>query len=480
MGDNKHGGHGGGHHGGGNGGHGGGGHNGNHNGNHNGGHGQGHGGGGHGGGHHGGHGGGGHEGGREKPTDLGQKVDWMTYSHQQLWEMVNTGVDLKAAGSAQADWATVGKALGEVQELLALAISRSAQAWEGGTADRAREALESVEKWALNTSEHADNVAKCIATEIEHVQTAREMMPPPAPAPPAVTPVEGATGTPVATPVATPTPVATTRSPFVNEVAAPVGHDALTPTERGIGTPRLGGQHGTGAFVGIDTIAAPAVDSVVAADAGHRQAAEVMALFQQNSYAVDRTVPSFAPPVNPVAPPPPPPVVVTGGPVTAPSAQDGVATGGPVAVNNQQQHQQQGNQQRPGGGQQAFGRGGFAGARGGYGGGRGGGPVPVGPVGGGGGGAGSPLSAPGTTSGTLGGDRGSGSGTPGSVTSTFQAPKSVTPQAGMIGAAPMAAPPPVAGGGVGGERDHNRPNYLEDDENVFGLDNKAAPPVIGL
>ncbi|NUS65613.1 MAG: PPE domain-containing protein, partial [Saccharothrix sp.] len=127
-----------------------------------------------------------------KPTDLGQKVDWMTYSHQQLWEMINTGVDLKAAGSAQADWATVGKALGEVQELLAKAIGRTTQAWTGESAERAREALESVEKWALNTSEHADNVAKCIATEIEHVQTAREMMPPPAPAPPVVTPVAGA------------------------------------------------------------------------------------------------------------------------------------------------------------------------------------------------------------------------------------------------------------------------------------------------
>ena len=83
---------------------------------------------------HGGYGhGGGHRGGQGhgKPTDLGQKVDWMTYTHQQLWEMINTGVDLKAAGSAQADWATVGKALGEVQELLAKAISQSSQAWTG-------------------------------------------------------------------------------------------------------------------------------------------------------------------------------------------------------------------------------------------------------------------------------------------------------------------------------------------------------------
>ncbi|MFT7835468.1 PPE domain-containing protein [Saccharothrix sp. BKS2] len=463
MGDNNHGGHRGGGH-------------------HNGGHGH----------HNGGQGGnqgsgqGGNQGaGQEKPSDLGKPVDWMTYSHQALWNMINTGVDLRAAGTAQADWTAVGQALAEVRDLLATAITRSSQAWEGGTADRAREALESVEKWALNTSEHAENVAKCIGTEIEHVQTAREMMPPPAPAPPVVTPVGEVAGTPA--PIA-----ATPRSPLVAggasgglagglaygsptsvDSAGPVlgtsaGHHATT-TGHGVPT-------GRSAFAGIDTIAAPAVESVVVADATHRQAAEVMAMFQQNSYAVDRTVPSFSPPTNPVAPPTPPPVTMI--PPTAPTTG---ADGNPVVVNNTASQQQQ-NNQRPGGAPAAptpFGRGGFAGGRGGYGGGRGGGgggvPSPV--VAGGGGGSAGP-SSPGVVSGAL-GDRGAPAN-PGSVTSQFQAPKSVTPQAGMIGAAPIAAPPPVAGAGGSTERDHNRPGYLEDDDNLFAADRKAAPPVIGL
>ncbi|MFI9008808.1 PPE domain-containing protein [Actinosynnema sp. NPDC053489] len=435
-------------------------------------HGGNHGGGqGHGGQHHGGqHHGGGHD----KPTDLGQKVDWMTYSHQQLWEMINTGVDLKAASSAQADWATVGKALGEVQELLAKAIGQSSQAWTGESAERAREALESVEKWALNTSEHADNVAKCIATEIEHVQTAREMMPPPAPAPPVVTPVADAAG-----PVAAPTPVAAPRSPLLrNRPAEDAGYQAPpSAVGEGILTSPTAPRTTPGAFTGIDSIAAPAIDSVVAADATHRQAAEVMAMFQMNSYEVDRTVPSFAPPTNPLAPPPPPPVVV---PQTPPAADGG---GGQVVVNNtnpaptapqnQNQNHTQSQSQRPGGTPAQFGRGGFAGGRGFGGGGRGVVPTPVGAAGGGGGG---PVAGPGGSTGALNADRGNAN--PGSVTSQFQAPKSVTPQSGMIGAAPMAAPPPVAGGG--NERDRNRPGYLEDDDNVFGVDRKAAPPVIGL
>jgi hypothetical protein len=401
--------------------------------------------------------------GNGKPTDLGQKVDWMTYSHQQLWEMINTGVDLKAASSAQADWTTVAKALGEVQELLAKAISQSSQAWAGESAELAREALESVEKWALNTSDHADNVAKCIATEIEHVQTAREMMPPPAPAPPVVTPVAGASPAPVATP--TPTPVAVPRSPLVrNRLVEDIGYQPSTSGEglvSGVApTPRT-----AGAFTGIETIGAPALDSVVAADATHRQAAEVMAMFQLNSYEVDRTVPSFSPPTNPVAPPPPPVVTPTPNPTTP---DGGGGAGGQVVVNNPGGTPTQ----RPGSTPAQFGRGGFAGGRGGGYGGRGVLPTPVGAAGGGG----SPLAAPGGTTGALGGDRGGAN--PGSVTSQFQAPKSVTPQSGMIGAAPMAAPPPVAGGG--GEKDRDRPGYLEDDDNVFGLDRKAAPPVIGL
>ncbi|PSL55522.1 PPE family protein [Saccharothrix carnea] len=394
----------------------------------------------------------------------------MTYSHQQLWEMINTGVDLKAAASAQSDWAAVGKALGEVQEYLAKAIGRSSQAWTGESAERAREALESVEKWALNTSEHADNVAKCIATEIDHVQTAREMMPPPAPAPPIVTPVVDA---PSAT-TATPTPIATPRTPSVRtRLVEDTGFRSPTsvPGESLISNPTT---RSPGAFTGIDSIAAPAIDSVATADATHRQAAEVMAMFQLNSYEVDRTVPSFSPPTNPVAPPPPPPVVVTPNPpvVDGGGGGGGVGGGGGGAVVNNPGGTPN---QRPGGTSGQFGRGGFAGGRGGFGG-RAVMPTPVGAAGGGGGG---PVAGPGGATGALGPDRGGSGSNPGSVTSQFQAPKSVTPQSGMIGAAPMAAPPPVAGGG-GGEKDRNRPGYLEDDDNVFGVDRKAAPPVIGL
>ena len=38
---------------------------------------------------------------------------------------------------------------------------------------------------------------------------------------------------------------------------------------------------------------------------------------------------------------------------------------------------------------------------------------------------------------------------------------------------------PVAGGGQNDSKEHKTASYLEEDDNVFGLDRKAAPPVIG-
>ncbi|MEU7525270.1 hypothetical protein AB0A74_06010 [Saccharothrix sp. NPDC042600] len=400
--------------------------------------------------------------GHDKPSDLGQKVDWMTYSHEALYKMIHEGVDLKAAGSAQADWTAVGKQLADVHELLARAIAQSQQAWSGESADRAREALESVEKWALNTSDHAENVAKCIGDEIQHVQTAREMMPAPVPAPPLPDPaVPPATGAP--TPVA-PTPV---RSPLVSARRPLVdgGYEDRLPIDslREPVEPVPAPTAPTSPFTGIDRVGAPAVDSVLTADASHRQAAEVMAMFQQNSYLVDRTVPSFVPPPNPVAAPTTPPVAPPTGPGTPPPD----TSGGGHVVGGRPQPQPGREHTAPQQGRGSGGRGGYAPGRM---------PMPVmgGAAGGGGGG---PLGSPAANPGFV-GDR-TGTAHPGSVTSQFSSSKAVTPQSGMIGAAPMAAPPPVAGGSAG-SNERNRPGYLEEEDNVFGVDRKAAPPVIGL
>ena len=38
---------------------------------------------------------------------------------------------------------------------------------------------------------------------------------------------------------------------------------------------------------------------------------------------------------------------------------------------------------------------------------------------------------------------------------------------------------PAGAGGQNDSKEHKTASYLEEDDNVFGLDRKAAPPVIG-
>ncbi|GAA3890738.1 hypothetical protein GCM10022243_64550 [Saccharothrix violaceirubra] len=369
--------------------------------------------------------------------NLGENCNWMVYSHQQLYDMIHTGVDLQSASTAQVNWDGIRKALVEVQDLLKEAVVKSTRAWQGKAAEDARIALASVEKWAMTTGDHADNVAKCIGSEIEHVQTARRLMPAPVPTPPVVTPVDG-----------------------ISQVKQVDQARALNPAT-----------DARSPFTGADTIAGPVVDSVVEADSAHRQAADVMAMFQQNSYEVDRTVPSFAaPPEPPTSGPRPTPPVGVG-----PIQQPGSGGGGDVVP------PKPGHPDVPSGtttAQTGRGSGGFGGGAGGGGGYGGHLPSPLAAFGGGGGAAGDVGFTPGV-GGSTGALADRPPAHPGSTTSHFQSPKTVTPHAGMIGATPMAAPPPVAGGNSE-DRDRNRPDYLEEEDNVFGVDRKAAPPVIGL
>lgn len=96
----------------------------------------------------------------------------------------------------------------------------------------------------------------------------------------------------------------------------------------------------------------------------------------------------------------------------------------------------------------------------------------------GGGGAGGGALTGGGAAGVSDGSRGGGAGgaaaaasaAPGNTTKAFQNPLA-------MGGAPMAGAP--AAGGQNDSKEHKTASYLEEDDNVFGLDRKAAPPVIG-
>jgi hypothetical protein len=382
----------------------------------------------------------------KEPSQLGEKVDWMTYTHQELYDMVHTGVDLTSAASVKDNWTTLGATLVEVKDQLISAIFASSAGWQGESAEKARDGLLTVVKWAENTSDHAKNVAHCITLEIEHVQTAREQMPAPTPAP---TPVPPVAPTPAVAPVRMVSPVNRfSADAFEPVIASRVPIGSLTNQ-----TP----------FTGIDQVGAPVVGATMASDANHRAAANVMAAFQQGSFAVDQTVPAFSPPVNPVAPQTtgaltgqehsatPPPVgggaSVVLGPVAPPvtgASRPSAAGGGYVPATT---------------------RSGFTG------------PFQIPQTGGGGGGSEAPgPTGSGGASGLIGNSAESRAAA--AHTSAVPSPKAggVPSAGGMMGSAPMAAGAPIASRD---ERDYERAKYLEEDDNLFGLDKKAAPPVIG-
>ncbi|SDH26134.1 PPE family protein [Lentzea fradiae] len=413
--------------------------------------------GGHGGGHggNGGHGNGHHGGPRYNREDLHEPVDWMTYTHEQLYNMVHTGVNLAGAQAAATNWAKIGEDIAGVRLNLLKAVEDSAVGWDSESARLARDGITEVTNWVDDTATYATKVSAAITTETSNVEAARAAMPPPPQAPEAPVPTE-------------------TVKPALRDRLALVEQADGVSAGTSLQDARL--VRSTDEFANFETIGSSPVETLAAADASHRRAADVMAAFQRNSAAVDQTVPQqFTPPVNPVNPTPANPEFGGGRTPGTPETNPGGGAAGPVTTS-------------PANGQNrgttnASSRGG-----GGFGGGRGGG------FGGGGMGMARPFSSgsagqsggavasggPGAGGGAAGVNEGARAGAgaaaaasspaAGGQTKAFQNPLA-------MGAAPMAAG--AAAGGRDDSREHKSASYLEEDDNVFGLDRKAAPPVIG-
>ncbi|WP_112276835.1 PPE domain-containing protein [Lentzea terrae] len=385
-----------------------------------------------------------------------EPIDWMTFSHEKLYNMVHTGVNLEGAQAAATNWKKIGDDIAAVRENLLKAVEDSAVGWDSESARLAREGLTEVTNWVDDTSTYAHKVSDAIATERDNVEAARAAMPPPPKAPEPPVPVEE-------------TPVSRVllrdRLAMVDRADTFGGVQSLHEPVR------------VSEFSGFERLGTSPVDTLAANDAQHRLAADVMAAFQRNSAAVDQTVPAqFTPPVNPVYPNPP--TLGGSGDLSGRTPGDsggvtGGATGGPVTTTTGAQNR---------GATNTSSRGFGAGVRGG-GGGFTGGMMPGrfgqnanqgGPGGGGGAGGGGSagLSAGVNERAGAGAAAAAASSAPGGQTRAFQNPLA-------MGGAPMAAGAPAAGQGRGDEREHKSASYLEEDDNVFGLDRKAAPPVIG-
>jgi hypothetical protein len=187
------------------------------------------------------------------PSSLDEQVDWMTYSHPELYEMVHSGLDLTGAMSVSAKWARLGDELSDIADELSRLLAATAQAWEGESAELAKESVKSLSDWSRDSGTRATGVSGCITIQVDNATTARNSMPKP---------------------------------PY------PVGHPNDPPTDAiPLDTAFVSGDFGDAAPLVADPEQYSSRERAL-----HQQAAATMQTFQDNTRDVYATVPQFAPP----------------------------------------------------------------------------------------------------------------------------------------------------------------------------------------
>ncbi len=349
------------------------------------------------------------------PDHLRADIDWMSYSHRELYEMVHNELDLASAEAVAAQWAKIGAFLDRAASELKAAIVATADGWTGEGADRARDAAIKLVDWADETGWRAENVANCVRRQADIAETARRTMPEP----------PGATPRPKM-------PEPPRRRPI------PVSDSTQAMSASASSNP---------GFAEAGRIVAEPADE--RAQDSHRQAADVMTRMQQSSGEVYENVPRFTsygkkpqllktPEEPEPRPKPEPEPVPPPDDTTRSSGTDDVA---PIQVREPAEAPR-----GPGASSGAFV------------------PSPPGTVGG--------------TQEQLGqgGRSGAGgfgpSGQPGQVAGTRAAAAGM----GGFGGMPMGMAPQQ---GRQGEEDHKAPDYLVEDADIWGLSGQVTPPVIG-
>lgn len=351
--------------------------------------------------------------------ELSEHVDWMSYSHQQLYEMVHNGLDLGSAVQVAADWGKLGDDLDEIGHDLRKALDDSAEGWQGVAAGTAQEKLRGLADWSKDSGSRGKDVSVCVTRQADLAETARNNMPNPKPQ-------------------LTPHPIPQDPMPVVNGGGG------------GLLQPMTSSAFVDSGFSGAGNMYRDCWGDLDRDRQAKQEAAQVMTKLQHDSLEVYRDVPRFASPderadvlrtprdPEPDPEPDPRDPGVPGDDSTSTSSTGGGATAGTPA----------------GGGsaRMAAPTGGLA---------AGGAPAY---------GASDQLSA--------GGRSGVGSFPSSGAAGVGSAPAaSGGAGRGAVGGMPMGAA--GAGSRQGGDTEHKLADYLEDDDDFFRAHTPVIPPVIG-
>lgn len=110
---------------------------------------------------------------------------WQGYSHDELYQMLQSGPGATASALPTQRWTEIAGALGDIDADLRGALNRSAEGWHGEAAALAQQKLGNLANWADNASVNATAMRDATQRQADNIAKARADMPAPTQMPPA-------------------------------------------------------------------------------------------------------------------------------------------------------------------------------------------------------------------------------------------------------------------------------------------------------
>ncbi|KDN22062.1 PPE domain-containing protein [Amycolatopsis rifamycinica] len=106
------------------------------------------------------------------------RINWDSYEHRELWDMVQSAVPAKLDQHA-AWWKEVAAGVSSATEEVSALVRKLRESWQGPSADQAAESVDRLTGWAATVGENAHRVGAGLDTYTSVVSEARQRMPEP-------------------------------------------------------------------------------------------------------------------------------------------------------------------------------------------------------------------------------------------------------------------------------------------------------------
>jgi len=110
-------------------------------------------------------------------------VRWRGYTHQELYDAINSGPGASASADPAARWDAISGALSEISGDLTSGIGAAHQHWGGAAAESALGGIAQLARWAHDAHANAASVRASAEAQADYVTRARADMPVPVKAP---------------------------------------------------------------------------------------------------------------------------------------------------------------------------------------------------------------------------------------------------------------------------------------------------------